>query len=175
MNSYNTYIKTSYSQGTASITYSFYKTNLCLRFTPWNGQLGGNPNTYDKAKAISTTISDESAAALYFLSNKIIAGKVKNPVLLEIPCNGDAMIRFEYYPERAVLTIEKQGQRVMFDFTSHRYMEKENGRTVTKNIWSGLIVFAEVLETYLSSVAADRQTGTMSEDNYDDPYPSTGW
>ena len=171
----NIYIKTSYSQGSASITYSFYKTNLSLRFTKWVGTNSVGLSEYDKTGALSTTISDESAAALYCIAKKIIAGKVKNPVLLEIPCNNDTKIIFEYYPEQAVLTIEKQGDRILFDFPCHIHKEKENGKTVEKIIWSGLIVFAMVLETYLSSVAADRQTSEMLEGDYSNSYSSSGW
>lgn len=152
----NTYIKRSYSQGTACIAYSFYKTNLSLRFTPWVGKSDFDLSEYDKTRSIYTTISDENASALYYLAKRIVDGKVKKPIQFEIPCNNDVSIIFDYYPERATLMVEKQGERILFEFVTHRYKERDNGKIEGKTIHSGLIAFMKILEAYLTAISSDR-------------------
>lgn len=171
----NTYIKTLYSPERASISFSFFKTNLALSFSPWIGPAKKKLVEYNGAKSLSTTMSDDSAATLYFLAKKIVEGVIQDPIRYEIPCNRDAMIVFEYDPGQAYLSIEKNGSRIRFEFTIQRYLQKINGDVDVRVVQSGLIVFMKVLEAYLTGISADRQVGNIPEERFDDSYRSTGW
>lgn len=171
----NTYIRTLYSPEKASITFSFYKTNLALSFSPWIGPAKKKLTEYNPTQSLSTTISDDSAATLYHLSKNIVAETIQDPFRCEIPCNKDAMIIFEYDPGQVYLTIEKNGSRVVFEFATQRYMQKERSGIDVRVVQSGLITFMKVLETYLTGISADRQVQNIREERFNDSYHSTGW
>lgn len=172
------YIRNLYSPGFSFITLSFYKTNLSVRFTPWINQNQTGRSQYDAKKFIVTTISDESAASLYYLAQKIAEGELNNPVQYVIECNNQITLVFEYDADKATLSIEKDREKIVFEFAVHQYRVKEDGRIVTKTIQSGLLAFAEVLQAYLTAVGADRQqeiqTGTEFVGSQM-PMASSGW
>lgn len=151
----NTYIRTLYSPEKASITFSFYKTNLALSFSPWMGPAKKKLTEYNPTQSLSTTISDDSAATLYHLAKNIVAGTIQDPIRCEIPCNKDAMIIFEYDPGQVYLTIEKNGSRVVFEFATQRYMQKKKGGVDVHVVQSGLIAFTKVLDAYLTAIRSD--------------------
>ena len=162
----NTYIKTLYSPERVSISFSFFKTNLALSFSPWIGPAKKKLVEYNGAKSLSTTISDDSAATLHHLAKNIVEGVIQDPIRYEIPCNRDAMIVFEYDPGQAYLSIEKNGSRIRFEFSIQRYLQKINGDVDVRVVQSGLIVFMKVLEAYLIAVSADRQHEGSIDESY---------
>lgn len=168
----NIYIRNLYSPGYSFITLSFYKTNLSIGYTNWIGKDEVGFHKYDTKNYVSTTISDENVAALYSLTKQILAGTMKNPCQYVIQCNKQAVILFEHDLEKTQFNIEKNGEKIPFVFTVHKYKEKVNGRVVEKMIQTGLIVFAEVLHTYLSAVAADRQMNKQLMEPFENETPS---
>ena len=167
----NTKIRTLYSYEKASVTLSFYKSNLTLSFSPWVGPANKYQTEYNQAQSLSTTISDDSAATLYFLAKNIVEGAIEDPIRCEIPCNKDAMIIFEYDPGQVYLTIEKYGRRIIFEFAIQRYLRKRKGDVDVCVVQSGLITFMKALEAYLTGISADRQVGTIPEEQH----YSSGW
>jgi len=162
----NVIIRNLYSPGLSTVTLSFYKTNLSIVFSPWV-QEQGRQNKLNTKHFISTTISDENAAALYMLSKQISEGTQSDPVQYLIQCNKQTMLTFEYDTEKACLIIEKGAEKIFFEFPTHEYRIKEKGQIVTKVLQSGLIVFSETLGAYLSTVVADRHM-----DKHDKLYPT---
>jgi len=164
----NIHIRTIYSPDFAFVRCSFYKTNFSLSFYPWLSRDERGLSRYDMKNYLSTTISDENAAALYLLSRQIVEGCLSNPVRYVIPCNKQTQLIFEYGPDqntqmRASLTIEKQKDQIRLEFSVNRYKTKENGQIVEKTLQSGLWVFAEVLQTYLTEVGANWQPNKQAE------------
>jgi len=159
----NVFIRNLYSHDYSFITLSFYKTNLSVRFTPWINQNQIGRSQYDAKKFIVTTISDESAASLYYLTKKITEGELNNPVQYLIECNNQTTLVFEYDAEKATFSIEKVREKIVFEFAVHQYQMKEEGQIVTKTIQSGLLAFSEVLQAYLTAVGADRQHEQQQE------------
>ena len=136
---------------------SFYKTNLCLGFSPWMSKDQIGRDRYDTKTFISTTIDDISAASLYFLAKQIIEGTLNNPTQYLVQCNKQTSLLFENNAGTTRLIIEKGMDKIVFQFPVHEYRVKEDCKLATKTIQSGLIVFAEILEAYLTAVGADRQ------------------
>ena len=153
----NIYIRSLYSSGFSSMMCSFYSTNLSIGFWPWISKDQMGRDRYDKNRFVSTTINDESAASLYFLSKQIIGGTLNNPAQYLIRCNKQTSLLFENDAGTTRLIIEKGKDKIVFQFPIHEYKVKEDGRLVTKTIQVGLIVFTEILEAYLTAVGADRQ------------------
>lgn len=168
----NIYIRNLYAPGFSLITLSFYKTNLSISYAPWIGENEIGLHRYDTKNYVSTTINDENVAALYSLTQQILNGTMKNPCQYVIQCNKQAVILFEYDLEKTQLNIEKNGEKIPFIFTVHKYKEKVNGKVVEKTIQTGLIVFAEVLHTYMSAVAADRQMNKQLTGPFENETPS---
>jgi len=162
----NIYIRNLYSPGFSSITFSFYKTNLSIRFTPWINKNQAGRSQYDTKRFVSTTISDESAASLYYLATKIVDDDQSNPVQYLIQCNNQTILRFEYDENKAILIIEKDGERIIFEFAVHQYRVKENGQVVTKIIQAGLLAFSEVLYAYLTAIGEDVQHEPQPETEF---------
>lgn len=163
----NTYIRNIYSPGFAYMTLSFYRTNLSISFVPWVSRDKVGRDRYDNNRFVSTTINDESAASLYFLSKQIVEGTLTAPAQYQIQCSKQCTLSFEYGPGqdgqmKTHLIIEKEKDKIAVEFQTHEYRVKEDGKITTKIIQSGLMVFAEVLSAYLSAVAADRQTDTQA-------------
>ena len=109
----NVLIRNLYAPGFSFVTFSFYKTNLSISFTPWLGQNDVGISQYDTKNFLSTTINDESAASLYLLAKLILDGNQRTPLLYTIECNGQTKLTFEYRPDqnnqmRAYLSIEKK-------------------------------------------------------------------
>ena len=153
----STYIRTMYSPGFAYIRFSFYKTNLSLSFCPWVDKNNMGRSHYDMKKYLNTTISDENAAALYLIAKNIAEGNQSNPVQYQIQCNNQTLVSFEHDSEETRFIIEKNKDRIVFRFVTHRLRERVNGEIVTKTIQSGLMFFAKILQTYLTAIAEDRQ------------------
>lgn len=153
----NTVIRSLYSPGFTSMMLSFYRTNLAIAFTPWISKDKTGRDRYDTKNFTSTTISDESAAALYFLSTQIIQGTVVDPLQYVIQGNKNSTLLFESEAGKTFLTLEKGKDRIVFEFPVHEYRVREDGKIATKTIPAGLIAFAEVLQSYLSAVLSDRQ------------------
>ena len=174
----NVYIRTLYSPGFSFIMFSFYKTNLSIRFSPWISKDKTGRNQYDTMKCLSTTISDENAAVLYYLAKKIVEGELNNPVYYPIQCNKQTTLRFEYDANKAYFSIEKDREKINFEFAAHQYQVKEDGRIVTKTIHAELLVFAEILHAYLTAVGADRQQEIQGGTEYGEsqmPMSSSEW
>lgn len=174
----NVYIRSIYAPGFSFITLSFFKTNLSISFTPWLSKDATGRSQYDTKKYVSTTINDENAATLYLLSKQITDGTLSNPVQYVIQCNKQAKLVFEYKPDpntgmKAYLTIEKGKDKILFEFPTSQYKAKENDQIVVKNIQSGLLVFTEALQAYLTAVGADRQRSNPSAQGFGTPQVST--
>ena len=172
------YIRNLYSPGFSFITLSFFKTNLSVRFTPWINQNQTGRSQYDAKKFIVTTISDESAASLYYLAKKIAEESLRDPVQYVIECNNKTTMVFEYDADKATLSIEKGREKIVFEFAVHQYRVKEDGRIVTKTIQSGLLAFGEVLQAYLTAIGADRQQEQQAGTEYEGSQvsmASAGW
>ena len=160
----NIYIRAIYSPGFSYVTLSFFKTNLSVGFSPWVSKDQTGRNQYDTKKFVSTTINDEDVASLLWLSKQIIDGTLSNPIQYLIECNKYTSLLFTHDSDKTCLIIEKNKEKVVFEFPTHQYRVKEDGKIVTKTILSGLLVFSEALQAYLTAVGADRQqdkqTGT---------------
>lgn len=153
----STHLRTMYSPYFASIRFSFYRTNLALSFSPWPGKEHIGSGQYMPKKYLNTTISDENAAALYLLAKNIAEGTQVNPIQYVIECNNQTMLTFEHDSDQTFFTIEKGNEKIVFQFVTHQFKEKENGKIVTKTIQSGLLFFSEILQAYLTAIAEDRQ------------------
>lgn len=174
----NTYIKCLYSPGFSFVMLSFYKTNLSLGFTPWAGQDKNGSSNYDRNRFLSTTINDEHAASLYYLVTKIVEGTSLAPVQCVISCNKDTTLTFEYNAEKATLVIEKQKEKIVFEFRTFVHKTKENGKIIEKVIQSGLIVFQQALTAYLTAIAAEHQRYGSVDELYPEPQTQSfisGW
>ena len=175
----NVYIRNIYAPGFSFITLSFFKTNLSISFSRWLGRDENGFSKYDTKNYISTTISDENVAALYLLSNRIVNEKLTNPVQFTIPCNKQSTITFESGIDqegqmKIRLYIEKGKETILFEFPIHKYKTRENDQIVEKTIQTGLIVFEEALQAYLTAIGADRQPEKLSEKALNPPAkPST--
>ena len=168
-NNVSAYIRNLYAPEFSSIMLSFFKTNLSISFMPWLGRNDMGRSQYDTKNSQRTTISDENAAALYSLARAIIDGKQTNPVQYVVERNKDTRLIFEYRQNqnnqmRAYLSLEKNGQTILFEFAVHLFKEKENGRVVVKEIQAGLEAFSQVMIAYLTAIGADRQLYAQQAD-----------
>ena len=169
------YIRGLYSPGHSCIMAFFYRSNLSLRFARWIDKDERGIDRYDK-KFITTTISDEAVATLLLLSMQIISGTLQNPAQYIFECF-KATVLFEYRPDqngqmRAYISMEKDKEKILFEFRVAQWKTKENGKTVEKTIQSGLLVFAEVLHAYLSAIGAYRQLDQIHEKVFGAPPPA---
>ena len=169
MKNVSTYVRSIYCPGFSAMMVWLFNTNLTLGFIPWKESTLGGFNQYDKTRFVSTTIDYEKASALYQIGKQIIDGTLTGECQYTIECNKQAKLIFEYKPNQrgqmnSYLTIDKNGERIAFEFCINFYYIKENGKAVMKIMHAGLGVFLHMLEGYLLSIGADRHLNKMTDE-----------
>lgn len=164
----NTQLRIMYAPNRAYLVLSRYKSNLSLRFGCYK-----DVADYNQKSCCSTTIDYESAAGFYYMAMSILYGS-KAPIEFALPCSHDACLYFNYEPNeegemQASLTIKKKGVCFTFPFEIHRYRLTENGQKVFKEIHTGLLVWAKMLDKYLMESDAERYLCQMQDEGYDNP------
>lgn len=155
----NVIIRTLYASGFSSLAMSFFRSNLTFLtfgFAPYAGKDGRGFDRYDGTQYASTTVDYEGAAALYMATKSILDGN-ESPIQLVLQRGHQTTLTFKCEPDdcnqmRTYLILDKNGKTIPFRFKIQQYWVKENGRTVTKIIQSGLTVFMKTLEIYLTAV-----------------------
>ena len=161
-----TLIRTIYSDGFSYVVIKFYNTNLAFQFVPFQRKDETGKNIYDQTKAQSTTITQDSAYALFKFGTDLLEGKIQEG---QISVNGNQStitIEKKFGPTglETVLSITKNGQVIPFKFTTQTAVVKENGQSVQKFIDSGLGSFTKMLEGYLTGINSDRHLNKLTDD-----------
>lgn len=163
-----TQIRNLYCDGLSCLNIRFYNTNLSFQFYPFLSKDQNGRVTYDLKHGQMTTVNYEGAYALYKLSQDITDGKVQE-ASLSIPCAGNAYLILERKLSNngeyeTFFTLNKNNVSIPFRFATTKLQVKNNGQIQTITIESGLGVFLEVINGYLTGINADRHLDKLTED-----------
>jgi len=140
-NSENTKIKTLYAPGFSSLTMSYFKSNLVLKFIPYIGENNQGIDQYSKNVFYNTSLNPTRAAFFFNQASRILDGKANEPIDVVLPCNSGTNLTFEYKPDQnnnnpmtVYLTIDKNNVTVPFRFETIEYFINVEGQMVTSII-----------------------------------------
>lgn len=161
-----TLIRTIYSEGYSYVVIKFYNTNLAFQFVPFLRKDETGKNIYDVAKAQSTTITQDSAYALFKFGSDILSNLLQEGTISVNGNNSVISIEKKFGPSgiETILSITKNGITIPFKFSTQIAIVKENGQQVQKLIDSGLGSFVKMLEGYLTGINSDRHLNKLTDD-----------
>jgi hypothetical protein len=166
----STHIRTLYSENLSYLTITFYNTNLSFKFVPFMTKDANGKNKYNEPKSITTTINYEGAALLQYAAMDIIKN-INHTDTMRVPveCNNGVRVVLERKLDQnnqmtTWLSIEKNGETVLFKFDTKIIQITKNGQNISQIIESGLLVFIKIIEGYLTGINADRHLNKLTED-----------
>lgn len=160
-----TLIRTIYSDS-SYIVIKFYNTSLAFQFVPFQRKDETGKNIFDATRQLSTTVSQDSAFALYKFGSDIVQEKTQEGTLSITGNNSVITLERKFSPTgfETILSISKNGQTIPFKFATTTLSVKENGIFKTTQIESGLGAFTKMLEGYLSGINSDRHLNKLTDD-----------
>ena len=115
---------------------------------------------------MSTTVSQDSAFALYKFGTDIIQEKISEGSI-QITGNNSIITlerKFSVSGFETTISLSKNGQTIVFKFATNTVSVKDNGVFKQTQIESGLGSFIKMLEGYLSGINADRHLNKLTDD-----------
>ena len=162
------FVRTYYAPGLSSLTLKYFNVYLAFHFAPSLGMKNSlSLEDYCSKTSQSTSINHHGAGTLYLAIKKVLdESDSDKQVEVEIKCNKDAKLIFEYKPDgdnqmRAYLTIHKNSKVIPFKFATNEIQIIKNGEKVKKTLQSGLASFYKVVEGYLTIKESENRTGTL--------------
>lgn len=161
-----TLIRTIYSEGFSYVVIKFYNTSLAFQFVPFMRKDETGKNIYDTTKGQSTTVTQDSAYALFKFSSDILSGTVQEGIITINGNNSVLTVERKFGPTgfETIFSITKNNITIPFKFATQIVVLKENGQPVQKVIDAGLGSFNKMLEGYLTGINADRHLNKLTDD-----------